>query len=151
MMRNQFPLALSKTSAMKIVDLDKDINVMYVTASSFPEGIMEAFNRLHQLIPGTTKHTLYGISRPENGGQIVYRAATGISSPVEAEKYHLESLTLKKGRYICQKVDHIQNDPQIITETFQNLLQHPDLDPQGYCVEQYEPDEDSVLCMIRLS
>lgn len=135
---------------MNIVNLDKDINVIYVTATSFPDGIMEAFNQLHQLIPETTQHTLYGISRPENGGQIVYRAASTISTPGEAQKYHLQSLTLKKGRYISQKVDHIQQDPQKITQTFQDLLQHPDLDPQGYCVEQYEPDEDSVLCMIRL-
>jgi hypothetical protein len=29
-------------------------------------------------------------------------------------------------------------------------LQQPGLDPQGYCVEEYAADFDSVRCMIRL-
>ncbi|WP_303463239.1 hypothetical protein [Tamlana sp. 1_MG-2023] len=37
-----------------------------------------------------------------------------------------------------------------IDRAFQQLLKKPNLDPKGYCVEQYATDKEVVTCMIRL-
>jgi hypothetical protein len=37
-----------------------------------------------------------------------------------------------------------------IDRAFKELLEQPNLDPQGYCVEWYSSNEESVKCMIRL-
>jgi hypothetical protein len=60
---------------METIILDKDIKVFYVTASTFPEGILAAHQTLHAKIPYSTERKYFGISRPENNGKIVYRAA----------------------------------------------------------------------------
>ena len=43
-------------------------------AKSFPEGILEAHQTLHALVPYSQNRKYFGISRPENGN-IVYKAA----------------------------------------------------------------------------
>jgi hypothetical protein len=135
---------------MKIITIEKDIHIMYVTATTFPAGIKEAFDKLHHKIPDTPDRTIYGISRPEAGGEIVYRAGVEALSEGEAGKYQIETLVLPKGNYISQEATHIQQDALVLDRTFQQLLQHPDLDPQGYCVEKYSAGGNEALCMIRL-
>jgi hypothetical protein len=41
-------------------------------------------------------------------------------------------------------------DIPAIGNTFQELLETPGIDPNGYCVEWYINDKD-VICMIRLA
>ncbi|HWZ03947.1 MAG TPA: hypothetical protein VNX40_10095 [Mucilaginibacter sp.] len=135
---------------METITNDNDIKVLYVTAKSFPEGIMEAHQQLHTLVPfsASTSRKYFGISRPE-GGPIVYRAAAEEISPGEAERLHCDTLILKKGKYISSIVNNYMNDIQSIDRAFKALLSHPHLDPNGYCVELYLNDTD-VQCMIRL-
>jgi hypothetical protein len=133
---------------METTMIDNDIKVFYVAAKSFPDGILEAHQRLHQLVPFSADRKYFGISRPE-GGPIVYRAATEEKFTGEAKKYNCDTLVLKKGKYISLTVDNFRKDPQLIQRTFEKLLASPDIDPQGYCVEWYS-NEDSVNCMVRL-
>jgi len=129
--------------------LEKDINVFCVTASSFPDGILEAHQKLHSLVPFSLERKYFGLSRPENG-IIVYKAAAQELQPGEGEKLNCETLVLKEGNYIDRTIhDYMKNIPEI-GKTFQELLQTPGLDPQGYCVEWYISDKD-VRCMIRLN
>ncbi|MEX2565093.1 MAG: hypothetical protein WD431_04065 [Cyclobacteriaceae bacterium] len=51
--------------------INTDIQVIYVTANSFPEGIIGAFDRLQALLPATPHRRFFGLSRPENGGGIL--------------------------------------------------------------------------------
>jgi len=60
---------------METINLDKDINVLCVTAKSFPDGIMEAFDQLHSIVPIAQKGRQFGISRPNRNGEIIYKAA----------------------------------------------------------------------------
>ncbi len=133
---------------METITVDKDITVFYITAKSFPDGVLEAHQTLHALIPFTTERRYFGVSRPENG-VISYKAAAEEMEPGEAKKLNLHTLILKKGKYISLIIPDFMKDIPAIQRTFNQLLAQPGLDPQGYCVEQYI-DKD-MLCMIRLA
>lgn len=128
--------------------IDNDIKVFYVTATSFPEGIMDAHKKLQGMVPFSKDRRYFGISRPENG-IIVYKAAAEEINPGEAEKWNCDTLVLKKGKYVCETVNDFMNGLQSIGDTFKTLLSRPGIDPEGYCVEWYFNDKD-VKCMVRL-
>jgi hypothetical protein len=135
---------------MDILDLATDMTLMYVTASSFPEGIPEAHARLRRLVPFSAGRNYFGLSRPEQGGPIVYRAAAEERKPGEAEKYRCPTLILKKGKYAYRVLTDFRENPQNIGIVFRELLAASDLDPEGYCVEWYANHEEVVKCMVRL-
>jgi hypothetical protein len=135
---------------METTALEKDIKVFYITATSYPEGIADAHHRLHQLVPFSADRNYFGISRPENGGNIVYRAATEEKTEGEAQKYSCDTLVLKKGNYISSIVNDFDRNPRLIAQAFQKLLVYPGIDPEGYCVEWYSNNMNSVKCMVRL-
>jgi hypothetical protein len=133
---------------MKTIVLDKDIKVLYQQATSFPEGVQVAHEKLHSLFPFSTQRRYFGLSRPENG-MIVYKAAVEEIQEGEAEKFHLPTMIIKKGNYIFQVIEDFMKDIPAIGKTFQQLLAHPEIDPEGYCVEWYFNMKD-VQCMVRL-
>jgi len=133
---------------METLLLDNDINVFYVTANSFPDGILAAHQKLHSLIQFSKNRKYLGISRPENGA-IVYRAAAEELTAGEAEKLNCEKLVLKKGKYNYITVNNYLKDLPAIDRSFKELLSNPNIDPEGYCVEWYFNDND-VKCMVRL-
>lgn len=130
------------------IKIDSDIKVFYVTANSFPEGIMEAHRQLHSIVPFSTERKYFGISRPENG-IIVYRAATEETYSSEAEELECDTLILKSGNYISVIITNYMDDLLCIDRTFQELLSNPDIDPEGYCIEWYLSQKE-VNCMLRL-
>lgn len=134
---------------METFILDHDIKVFYVTASSFPEGIQAAHEKLHNLVPFSPDRQYFGVSRPENGS-IVYRAAAEEKYAGEAEHYHCDTLTLKAGTYISLMVYNFMENQQAITDAFQELITYPGLDPDGYCVAAWYLQDKDVRCMIRL-
>ena len=134
---------------METITQDNDVKVFYVTAKSFPDGIMESYDKLFALVPPSSDRKYYGISRPENGS-IVYKAAVEEIAPGEAEKFNLDTLVIKKGNYICTTLNDWMKDTSEIGRIFSELLTQPGLDPEGYCVEDYFNDKD-VKCMIRLN
>lgn len=134
---------------METVTFEKDIPVLCTTAKSFPAGIMESHQKLHSLIPFSTDRKYFGISRPEKGGEIVYKAGAEELQEGEAEKFGTERLVLKNGKYICIEIHDYMKDLQGIGNAFQQLLAQPGLDREGCCVEWYVSDKE-VKCMIRL-
>ncbi len=133
---------------METITLDEDIKVMYITAASFPDGVMAAFDKLYATVPPESNRRIFGISRPEKG-VITYRAAAEEIVAGEALKLGCDTLVLKKGKYCAISInDFMKNIPAIGT-AFQELLAVPGIDPEGYCVEWYLNDED-VQCMVRL-
>jgi hypothetical protein len=135
---------------MEKVSLKNDIKVFYVTAQSFPQGIKEATDKLHSLFLFTKERKIFGLSRPENNEGIIYRAAAEEMFEGEAEKLNCQTLIIPKGKYIAILVNDFRKDVMSIDRAFQQLLKQPNLDPQGYCVEQYATDKEAVTCMIRL-
>jgi hypothetical protein len=137
-----------KVSTMEKYELVKDINVFYLAAESFPEGIQPTFEKLERLIPPGENRTVYGLSWPDRNGKIMYKAAYEEKYPGEGKKYGLNSLVIKKGSYIGDLVKSFAQDVSQIGRTFQGLLKHPEIDPNGFCVEWYKGP--NVLCMVRL-
>ncbi len=134
---------------METITIDKDINVLYVTAASFPDGIMAAFDQLYALVPPGGERRIFGISRPEKG-VVTYHAGAEEMFEGEAKKLGYNRLVLKKGRYNAITIlDFMKNIPRI-GASFQELLSMPGIDPEGYCVEWYLNGED-VQCMVRLA
>ncbi len=134
---------------MEKYELVKDINVFYTPADSFPDGIRAAFEKLESMFPSEDNSTVFGLSWPDKTGKITYKAAFEERYPGEGNKYGLNSLVIKKGSYISELVNSYASDLSQIAQTFQRLLEHPDIDPNGFCVEWYKGTD--VLCMVRLS
>jgi hypothetical protein len=130
--------------------IEKDIPIFYVTAASFPDGILDAYDKLHVHFPFSSERNFYGLSRPENGLGPVYKAAAEIKATDELQKSKFDSMVIPKGNYIAETVHNFKKDVLLIGRTFNKLLQHPNLDPQGYCVEWYHPNDKDVICMVRL-
>ncbi len=130
--------------------LDKDIKVLCLQATSFPNGVMEAFQKLHAKLPDSMARKSFGISRPEGGGGIVYKAAAEEMHEGEAEELGLESFTIKKGEFYSVTIHNFMSDLPGIGKTFTELLAQPDIDPNGYCLEWYLNDKD-VRCMVPMA
>src|SRR5437868_4241788 len=130
--------------------IDKDIKVACVRASSFPEGIMDAFQKLNSILSSSKQRTLYGISYPDKNGNIIYRAAAEELNEGEAEELSLETFTIRKGQYISELLEDWRKDEMQIGKTFRKLLTDPRIDKkQGYCLEIYSNAND-VRCMVLL-
>jgi hypothetical protein len=119
-------------------------------AKSFPEGIQDAHKNLRALIRKKPERRFFGLSRPEDGNGIIYRAGAEELVNGELSLFGLESLTILKGTYIYIDVPDYTADPQAIRKAFDRLTSRPDIDPEGYCVEWYLNEKD-VKCMVRLN
>ncbi|MBC9912948.1 transcriptional regulator [Chitinophaga varians] len=134
---------------MENFTIDQDIPVWYVAAASFPDGVPAAWAELHGLLPGATGRQFYGISHPDQTGKITYKAGVAASSPEEGRQYGKSGATVRKGLYAGETLQLGPDAGRQIGEAFQRLLKHPDLDPQGYCLEMYL-DQGMVRCMVPL-
>nr|WP_199078224.1 transcriptional regulator [Pedobacter sp. ASV19] len=137
---------------MENYNLDHDIPVMFITASSFPEGICEAHDQLHLRVPFSDERHFFGISRPEGGfHNIIYKAAAQQLYENEARECGLESQVIPKGMYLSIYITDYARDEGQIGKAFEQLLNNLSvLDPNGYCIEMYIGKND-VRCMIRLN
>ena len=138
---------------MEVITIEKDINVFYVTAESFPDKIMDAYQLLHSRITASNDERMYfGISQPNPQGTIIYKAAAEELEPGEAEKYGCESFTIRKGKYICIDIKNHMSDAASIGNVFQKLIAQPGIDPKGYCLEWYRNYTDpDVKCLVGLA
>jgi hypothetical protein len=127
--------------------LNDDIKVFYVTASSFPDGIMEAYKKLQSIVPAKDRK-LYGISYPQNG-KIVYKAAAKEAYEGEAEKHGCETFVIPRGEYISELLTDWRKNEAVIGETFKKLLAQQGIDKNGFCLEEYL-NENDVRCMVPL-
>jgi predicted transcriptional regulator YdeE len=137
-----------KKVRMEQYHLAGDMIVFCAPAVSFPDGVIEAHQKLHTMVPSTPARKYFGLSRPENG-VISYYAATEEVYPGEAEKYGCNKITLKKGNYATLLIKDYMQDIPAIGKAFTQLLTVPGLDKDGYCVEWYLNDKD-LQCMVRV-
>ena len=129
--------------------LKENINLIYVTAKSFPDGVMEAFENLGKKVDTKNGRSLFGISFPGRDGKIIYKAGANELSEGEAEKLGCESFTVKKGTYNSIFISDFMNNISAVGKAFNEILKDPLIDPNGCCVEMYLNEKD-VRCMVRL-
>lgn len=133
---------------MEKYTVEKDLYMICVRATRFPEGVSEAVQKLKQTEASIAKRVLYGISHGSNNG-IVYWAAAEEAFKGEAYTFGLEQYTIKKGVYATENVTDIKGKEEWIGKTFDKLLRHPKLDPKGECIEHHK-SENEVVCMVRI-
>ncbi|MCL5031019.1 MAG: transcriptional regulator [Bacteroidetes bacterium] len=129
--------------------LEDDIKLICVPAKSFPDGVMEAFERLAKKTSSKNGRNLFGISYPGKDGKIIYKAAANKLFDGEAEELRCESFTVKKGNYNAIFISDFMNNISDISKAFNEILKDPLIDPNGCCVEMYLNEKD-VRCMVRL-
>ena len=134
---------------MKSFFLQADIKVFYVTAISFPDGILGAHQKLHSLIGSPVGRRFFGISYPDTSLKIIYKAGVEENYTGEGEKLGCETFIIKKGQYTSIYIKEFMKNIPKIGQSFQELLTDKRIDPNGCCVEEYVHDND-VRCMVRL-
>ena len=134
---------------METYFIKDDIKLICVNATSFPDGISDAFDRLHKVIGVSNERKLYGISYGTENGKTIYKAAAEELDENEAAKLNLEKFVMKRGEYIGTRILNYLDHTESIGRTFEKLLSNPRLDPNGCCVEMYFNEKD-VQCMVRL-
>jgi predicted transcriptional regulator YdeE len=134
---------------METFDLENDFIVFCNKAQSFPEGVLLAHQTLHKLVEYNPRRNYFGISYPQQGGEIIYFAAAEEIEENELQKHQLTPLTIAKGSYIYIDIIDFMNDIPAIGQAFQRLIQHPYIDPNGQCIEWYK-EQNKCRCMVKL-
>lgn len=132
---------------METFKKNNDKLVFCITAKSFPDGVKEAHEKLHALLPMAPGREYYGISFGSENNGIVYKAAVGLKNPEEGKKFNLEEFIIRKGNYSGVVVKDFMKDMSSIGRTFQQLLDNSDIDPLGYCLEEYINND--VRCLVK--
>ncbi|MBP9211391.1 MAG: GyrI-like domain-containing protein [Bacteroidetes bacterium] len=132
-----------------MIEIEKDIRLLTVKAVRFPEGIQGAFDELRKRLPSGDDRMPYGISKPEKDGTIVYRAGVETETAGEEATEGLELVTLSKGIYASITISDWQRKIHTLSDIFENLLQHPQLDPATPCIEVYR-SRTELVCMVRI-
>jgi hypothetical protein len=134
---------------MEAYIIQKDIRCHCIKATSFPEGVMAAHQLLHSLFAFDGKRRFYGISRPEGKDAISYWSAIEKTDDDNVQDERLEEFVIPKGQYSGTDVKNFRSDIPAIDRVFQQLLIHPELDSNGFCLEWYYNMND-VRCMVLL-
>jgi len=134
---------------MQTTSINQNITLACITATSFPAGVPQAHQQIQTIFPNSSQRRIYGISRPNEQGIIVYKAGIEISAPNEAIVLGLETFVIPSGTYQVIAVKDYQHNLGAIQEAFQVLTAHPDIDPDGYCIEYYPNDKD-LECWFKL-
>ena len=129
--------------------IEEAITVIYVKAETFPMGVGGAFKKLHALLSEPDKRQLYGISNPENGRGIIYRAAAAEAYPGEGKENGFDTFLIREGTYIGLYLADWKKDESGVGKAFGQLLSYPGIDPKGYCLEIYVGDKD-IHCLVPL-
>lgn len=129
--------------------LENDIKVFYIKAKSFPDGVLEAHQKLHSLISENKKRNYYGLSKPVENGKIVYKASAEELFDGEAEKLNCETFVIEKGNYSSILIENYLENIENIGKAFQKLLKDPNLDPDSFCVEIYLGKND-IRCLVKV-
>ena len=135
---------------MKPYFLNSDINVLCVTASSFPDGIMAAFDKLNSLIQSSAPRRVFGISYGDGDKNIIYKAAAEENSTDEAARLGCERFTIEKGEYISEHIEDFMKNIPAIGQAFREMCSDKRIDSNGYCIEMYLKNNKDVLCMVKL-
>lgn len=128
------------------IEIKDEKTIRCVTASSFPEGIGAAFDKVAGMVGGLGGKTFYGLSWGQPDGSIVYKA--GIEEKEAPATNGLERFVLQRGAYVSEKLQNYKGREIVIGETFKKMLKDPRLDPNGECIEVYRGDD--VECMVRI-
>lgn len=117
--------------------VSEDILVYCVTAASFPDGVLQAHQSLHALVPFNDQRKYFGLSWPDKDGNILYKAAAEELREGELSRHHLESKIIVKGEYLYIDIPDFMKNIPAIGAAFQQLIHDERIAPDGFCIEWY--------------
>lgn len=132
---------------MDIIHLPHDIQLVMLQATSFPEDIQATFDTLKKTLDGIPTQTFYGVSHADPQGRILYYAAASLADAQQTVP-GTKSITVRKGYFLALPVRKWRENIPAITTTFDTLMKHADIDPDGYCLEEYGCD--TMRCLVPL-
>ena len=134
---------------METITFDQDIPVYCIPASSFPEGVRQAHQKLHSLVPLLHNRKYFGLSWPGRNGKLEYKAAATELAAGELSKHNLEPYTIPAGNYLCVEVQQFMQNIQAIGAAFGQLQAQPNLHPEAMGIEWYYA-VNACHCLMRL-
>lgn len=132
---------------MEVIHLPHDIQLVMLQAASFPEDIQATFDTLKEMLGDIPTQTSYGVSHADAQGHIIYYAAASLVDPKQTVP-GTKSITIRNGNFVSLPVRQWRENIPAITTTFHTLMQHADIDPNGYCLEEYGCD--TMRCFVPL-
>lgn len=133
---------------METYTIKNDLKVFCIKAKSFPEGIKDAFERLHTVAPISENRTYYGISYPVKG-EIKYSAAANELYKGELSAHNMETFVIKKGKYLLIEIEDFMKNIPSIEKAFNKLTSNKQVDPKGFCLEWYV-DNKTCRCLVKM-
>ena len=112
-------------------------------ANSFPDGIMAAHQALHGKVSFSEQRRYFGVSW--GGGEITYLAAVTELEEGELAGLDLEPFEIKSGNYLAVDTEGYDQ----IQLIFQQLITDSRVDPEGYCLEDYQ-GANKVRCLVKI-
>ena len=134
---------------MQIFKIEKDIQVFYITAPSFPETVKETHEKMHRLIPFDSNRKSFGISYPVKTGKIIYKVAAEELEKGELKKHGLEEMIIPEGEYLYIDIPDFTKDIPAISKAFNKILDDERIDPNGFCLEWYL-NHNLCRCMVKI-
>lgn len=133
---------------MQILQLPEPMLTYGLAADTFPEGIQQAHERLHRLLPAHKQRNYFGLSWPYDG-QIIYLAATTAVAGENLATGGLQVKEITAGAYLYIDVPFYNQHPEQIGMAIRKLIADERIDPAGFCIEWYL-DGGLCRCMVRM-
>lgn len=133
---------------METRQIEQDIQIIYLQASSFPAGIDTAWQDFFKLIPNAEKRTTYfGYSHMQADELIVYRVGTPLLADDDPKQFDI--MVIPKGKYISRTLENYMEKRDQFATIFQDLLTQDGVD-QRFGLEWYE-SKTIAHCMVPLA
>ena len=129
-------------SQISIVKMD-ELDLMYIQATSFPEGVEEAWRKLESRLPTIKRRKFFGTSRLV-GEKIEYRACVVPSDESEPSRLGLDTFTIPAGNYASKNLVDWTKQTQIKT-IFEELSSKYTVDSSRPHIEFYRSQKELVL------
>lgn len=131
--------------------INNNIEVVYLKVPQFPNDVPSTYEKLNALLAENLNRRFFGISHPDKTGEIQYKAAAEVLPSDNFVNSELQKFTILKGTFVAKYIVNHFEDSNCIGNAFQDLLKHPQLDHNGYCLEVYKNYTDlDVHCMVRI-
>ena len=131
------------------IELNQPVEVFFVQADSFPQGISASFNKLNELLGKKYDHHIYGITLC-NSDKLVYYACAKENFEGEAALLGLPTFIIPNGRYLQTTLNNWPENLGKIPEIFDHLMAQSNAKKQSLCVEDYIT-EDTMLALVQLA
>ena len=128
--------------------VEDDLKLLGMQVKSFPVGIPETFDKLHNTLPHGNERDYYGISHFGKEGQIVYYTAASTRPDDKNQSSDFKPLTIDRGEYYTITLQDWKTKTDLIKDIFHHMMQQDTVDNKSNCIEWYRTDKE-MLCMMK--